>query len=312
MRARIDERFIAPFKRNTFATRTWFLVTVALVLAMHAAVLGYFLYRDTKNPVENAKQQEETPVEVVVEQEAPKPPPQEPQKQQQQEIEKPASSAPRAERDAKIDTEKLDTETHAPKAANPPQDGQPLPAQDAAQPNTETDEQDAADAAAANPDDAKKDAEALDKAAPTPTKDPPKPAKAKVASKQKRPKAVQQQVAGLSDLPDYHFARKTKKSPISGGTEDSRYLAIVYGLISAQIHASGEGSVTVVFELDESGDVIGVGLSRSSGNDLADAEVINAIRRASPFPPPPPNRPHGLTATIDFSRVRRPVSMGER
>lgn len=304
LRARIDERFIAPLKTNAFANRTWFLVAVAAVFALHAGLLGALLYRDWTAPPK-AAQEQETPIEVVTA--PPPPPPPAPKQSPQQEIEKPATSAPRAESDAKLETDKTDTQTRAPKAETPPAAGR---RQQAEQTNTDMSEDADAEAAAENPD-IQKDAEALDKAAPKVAPEKPKAAKAKVAARPKPARSPLKQLAGLSDLPDYHFAKRTKKSPVSGGTEDSRYLAIVYGLISSHIHyAHGEGSVTVTFELDESGNVLDIGLLSSSGDQMAEAEVINAVRGASPFPPPPPDRPHSLRATIDFSR--HPMSMGAR
>ena len=47
LRAGVEERFVAPFKHNAFARRTSFLVTLAIILAMHAGVLAYLFHSMT-------------------------------------------------------------------------------------------------------------------------------------------------------------------------------------------------------------------------------------------------------------------------
>lgn len=48
------------------------------------------------------------------------------------------------------------------------------------------------------------------------------------------------------------------------------------------------GRAAVTFSLDAGGNVTGVSLSGSSGSGLLDAEALATVRRASPFPPIPP------------------------
>lgn len=307
--AQMEERFLVPLKRNAaFVSRTWFLVSVAFILFLHLALLAFLLRRDSENPVQVAQQQE-TPVEVIVEPPKPPPPPQKkpepPKPQAKQEIEKPASSAPRAPNEEKVDSEAQQKETHAPKAPAPPKDGQPQPTQEAAAPADEPAQPDKTEEKAAKPDAPQKAAEALDKAKPEPKKKrEAKVAKIKPALKTRHAKSALQQLAGASSLPDYAFARPTKTSPVYGGTEDSRYLAIVYGMIMNQRRAievpDANGNATIAFNVDDDGDVIGMGVMRTSGDPELDAEAMGAIRRASPFPPPPAGSPHGLVATIDF------------
>lgn len=320
----IEERLLAPLRRSSFAARTWFLVAVALVLAAHLALFGYLLTRDSKAELKVAKQ-DETPVEIVVEKppEPPKPPPPPAQKPKppkpvaKQELEKPASSAPRAPNEEKVETTKLEKETHAPKAATPPADGKPEHTADASSPETDPSRKDDADEAAKKePDTLQKDAEALDKLTPPPKRKPEKVAKAKPTTKTRRAKTAMQQLAGMSNLPDYAFARPTKKSPIYGGSEDSRYLAIVYAMIESKrrplVVADDNSTVTVAFEVDDEGNVIGVDVSAASGYPTLDAEAVAAIRRASPFPPPPAGAPHGLVATMDFAHLPSAYRTGAR
>ncbi len=303
--ARSEERFFASFKRNAFAQRSWFLVTLAGIVLLHAALLAALLYRDDSAPL-GPPPPEETPVEVVAE--PPKPP--EPSKQAEQKEtppsapEKPASSAPREANDEKVDTARTDKDTHAPKTPTPPTEGQPDVAAEASAPSdapTPPDKPDEAQAAAAAPD---KDAEALDKAVPLPPKRPdlPKPtppAKTRVA------KTSVQRLAGASELHDFTFARPTKKSPVAGGTEDSRFLAIVFGMIMSKRRMldtpNPDSDVTLAFDLDDGGNLMRIGIVRTSGDPQVDAAALAAIRRAAPFPPPPPGSPHGLIATIGFS-----------
>ena len=304
--ARIEERLIAPLRRNPFATRTVFTMIVVVVLAIHATVLAYLLHKDRADPVQPLDQKE-TPVEVVVEQPKPPPPPPPPAPQKQAskpEIEKPATSAPRAANEEKVATEQLDKETHAPKAPAPPTDGKPEPEKQAAAPDKPAETPDKEQTESAKKDeDTKKEADALDKAAPEPKPDP-KPAKTiKSTVPKKSPKSALQQLAGTSSLPDYKFARPTKKSPVSGGTEDARYLAIVYGLVMQQFHPigvtlAGTGSVSVAFEVGADGRILAVGVQDESGNPSFDAAAVDAVRRASPLPPPPAGSPHGLIARI--------------
>lgn len=315
--AHIEERILAPLRRNPRATR-WFVMTVVSILVLHGAVLALFLTRDRTAPEQVAKE-EPTPVEIVVEKKDPPAPkaPQPPKPQPKQEIEKPASSAPRAPNDTKIDTAALQKETHAPKAVTPPTDGQPEPSKESASPSTEPAEPNKTEEAAAKPDVLKKDAEALDKTKPQPKDKPKKIAKLTPRAKTHRPNKALQQLAGASALPDYSFARPTKKSPVYGGTEDSRYLAIVYGMIMqhrnlVDVSASIGGNVTIAFNVDDDGNVIGIGVQQTSGYPQVDAEAAAAIRRASPFPPPPAGAPHGLVATIDFDDTEPSYTMGSQ
>jgi TonB family protein len=312
--ARIDERLIAPLRRNPQATRR-FAATVAFVLLLHGALIAAFLLRDRKTPAQVADREPQA-VDIVVEPPKPPPKPPTPKAPPKPELEKPAFSAPRAPSDEKIDTTQLQKETHAPTAPRPPTDGQPQPSKEAASPADEMEKTRANEEASAKPDVLKKDAEALDKARDRPKDKPKKVAKA-VRAKARRPLAALQQLAGASPLPDYSFARPTKKSPVTGGTEDSRYLAIVYGMIMqhrSMIDAPADegGSVTIAFTVDDEGNVIGMGIEQTSGYPQVDAEAAAAIRRASPFPPPPAGAPHGLIATIDFADGDPAYAMGSR
>jgi TonB family protein len=304
--AREDQRFFARDNRARFWSQSRFIAILILVLVAHAALLAYFLYRDSTATMQTA-QIEETPVEVVVEPptppEPPKPPPQQQKKppppKPKEEIEKPAFSAPRAPNEEKVQTNKTDQKTQAPKAATPPQEGQQAPPQQASLPKDES-KPESKDDAAAKPEEDKPNAEALDKAKP---KVAPKPAtkQAKPSPKTKKTLDALASLSGESTLPNYTFAKPTPKAPVYGGTEDVRYLAIVQGMIMNKVkqlprlnHYQEGGQVAVYFHIDAGGRVIAQEILKKSGSPEIDRLAMDAVRQAAPFPPPPAAVPHGL------------------
>jgi periplasmic protein TonB len=65
-----------------------------------------------------------------------------------------------------------------------------------------------------------------------------------------------------------------------------------------------QGTAQVFFSLDRQGRVVGSRIVRSSGTDVLDAEALALLRRAQPFPPPPPELPGpriDLTVPIRFN-----------
>ncbi len=302
---RVGERWLAPWRDDAFRRRTWNTITVTAICAIYAGILGYFLYRDAHQPVEIAKN-EEIPVELVPPPPPPPPPPKAPQPPpppQAKEIEKPASSAPRAPSEEKIETDKLDETTSAPKAETPPQDGEKAPPPQPPAAPTEASEHDDKQADTKQ-DVLKKDAEALDKAAPTPPKKPEKIAKAPPRAKPRRDQTALQKLAGKSDTLDYKLARPTKKAPITGGNEDNRYLSNVFAKIMAQYRGVDLGpdaddtTCTVAFEVADDGTILAMQIAKSSGDEELDEAAIAAVSHASPLPPLPPGAPHGLIARI--------------
>ena len=61
-----------------------------------------------------------------------------------------------------------------------------------------------------------------------------------------------------------------------------------------------QGNPVVAFSLDAAGRVVSVALTRASGDAEIDAEVVAMVRRASPFPAPPPGAPRAFSAPINF------------
>ena len=271
-------------------SRLRFGALLGLVLFVHAAVLGWFLYRDSTRPPQMA-QAEAVPVEIVQE---PPPPPEQPKQPEQPKPppppldEKPATSAPRAPSPVTVDTKASAAKTEAPKAEAPLRDGQPPPAKAAAAPPQPAapDRQEAA--AAKPPDDT--DAEPLDKAQPEADKTPDaRDAKAKPEADAAKADAARQ-LAGLSNLPDYSFTAAAKMTDFPAGTEDNRYLAVVYAKVmsknryraSAAARRGARGTVSVSFVVDFRGDVPYQAVSESSGQSDLDALAMAAValRRA--------------------------------
>ena len=62
-----------------------------------------------------------------------------------------------------------------------------------------------------------------------------------------------------------------------------------------------EGTVYVRFRIDDSGNVLSVSLSRSSGYPTLDNAVLDMVRRASPVPAPPPGANKTITAPVRFN-----------
>ena len=61
-----------------------------------------------------------------------------------------------------------------------------------------------------------------------------------------------------------------------------------------------EGNPAVAFALDGGGRALNVSLARSSGHSDIDAETVAMVRRAVPFPPPPPGAPQAFSISIGF------------
>lgn len=303
--ARIEERILQPLRTSAFARRTWFSVTLASIVVVYAGLFAWMLWRDAADPP-RGEQLQETPIEVVAE--MPKPPAP-PPPSQKQEIEKPATSAPRAVNDSKDETERADKDSHAPKSAAPPAEAEPKPTPDEPKEAAEDAAKEAPEKTEAPkpPDVPDKEAEALDKAPPEPPKKPEKLAQAKAKptppKPPHRPKTVAQQLAGASDLPDFTFAKPMRKrAKVTGGSEDDRYLAVVYGLITQNRQAVnvpyGDWSVSVSFVVDGTGNLVGVQVSKPSGYAEVDNQAVEAVEAAAPYPPPPSGNNTSMVARL--------------
>ncbi len=114
-------------------------------------------------------------------------------------------------------------------------------------------------------------------------------------------KSIAEQVASLAPLPDYKFSGAAKPSPVAGGSADTSYLTILYGIIMPhyrpppQLRSRGRSNKGIItFYIDPRGNLIHQAMRQSSGLSELDAIALAAIKRAGPFPPPPTTLPVGV------------------
>ncbi|MGP0060353.1 MAG: cell envelope integrity protein TolA [Beijerinckiaceae bacterium] len=312
-----EDRVIGPADTAGRAARQRFTSVLIAAIALHAILLLVLFLHDRADA--NVEQnQTEIPVELVTEIPQPPPPPP-PEEKKREKVEKPQPEKPKVEwsekaahdapRDANQETEKrltTDQVTQGPMQAKPVLGSE-------AKPDTSLTQTAAPDPAEKTvsrdtPDD-KPDAEPLDKAAPEKAPAPqqktkPTKERSKIPNDQKEAVA---RLAALAPAPNFAFASASKITPVGGGTEDMRYLTVVWGLILRQKHdppsvRTGHlrGIVTVSFYLDDTGRMVQEAVFRTSGYPDMDAEALAAIKRASPFPPPPYGMRPQLHATIEF------------
>ena len=277
------------------------IAAIAIHLIIPLALVVYYAFWPPVAPVA-----QEIPVEVVIEQ----PPPPQPPKQEKKEDspkpppppddERPAYDAPRAATPEKVNRNAQDQKTQAPSAQAEPPLNPGAPQKSEAPPAAPEQERPSAappldlqsapegDLAAVPAD------KPLDSDAP-PAAETPAP---KVAEKP-APEPPAEAPAGapmptIDVLPQYKFAEAAKEAPVAGGSAESRYFTIVYGMIKAHMREppgphpappSREGAV--VFGIDEAGNLLGRRLMNSSGSPSLDMAVMAAIAEAAPFPAPP-------------------------
>jgi TonB family protein len=290
------------------------LVAAALLhlLIPLALILYYWVWPPPKVPTAV----KEIPVEVVIEQPKPKPKPkpqEKPKPPPQQDFEKPAYDAPAAPTKEKVNREAPDKTTEAkaaPEVPPPPIPGAP-PKVEAKAPTPEPADQQKAESAPPAHDLApspkgelpadqnpKPEDNASKAAAPAA---PPAPAKAPAGAP----------IPAIEDLPQYQFARAIEKSPIAGGSAETRYLTIIYGMIKAHLRESPSLHLEqanrhglVDFYVDEGGNLVGRRLVTSSGSPNLDMAVMMAIAEAAPYPAPPHWTP--IYLSYNFGRIPRP------
>ena len=249
---------------------------------------------EEKNPEEKKAEQHKT------EQKKP-----EPQQQQQQPYEEPATDAPRAQNKEKVERTAPDKETKAAHkgpatnqtARKPSPEKKPSPAQQAApevskEPPTLKQVED------------KPDAEVIEKADVSREKPEQKETQSDTKGETRQgAKSIADELADPDPAPDYLFSGAAKAAPVSGGTANTTYLSILWGLIMPGMHLPEsvkdehihrEG--ILVFNVDIKGNLTRIGVRQSSGLQELDAAAMDGVRRAAPFPPPP----RGLTYSINF------------
>lgn len=70
---------------------------------------------------------------------------------------------------------------------------------------------------------------------------------------------------------------------------------------SSDVAAAAQGVVLVTFRIASSGAAEAVSVARSSGHAVLDQAAVGAVRRASPFPPPPHSAPRSFTVPMRFN-----------
>jgi periplasmic protein TonB len=102
-------------------------------------------------------------------------------------------------------------------------------------------------------------------------------------------------------------ARTPAAAPAASSAEISAYQSSVLGRISAAkrypeaARDRGPRGVAVVrFSIAPSGQVASASISQSAGDAILDAEALATVRRASPFPAPPPGAPRIFSTTLSY------------
>jgi protein TonB len=273
---------------------------VAAILFVHAALIAVILYRDSSKRFD-VQPEQEIPVEVVAE--VPQPPAPQPEPKPQEDYDKPAYSAPRAPSAVATDQSGAQDKTEAPQAQSKAQDGAPAPANEAdpaPQPVTSALRGTADEKIADNK------AEPFEAASPLPDKSPGQ-AMATAKSQNTAETDVLRQLSAQPAFSNFSFAASTRLAPLTGGTEDNRFMANVFAKILSKKRypqsaaaRRASGTVMVSFIIDGEGRLVYQTISHSSGEPDIDAEAIAAVKAAAPYPPPPPGAPRSLLATLKF------------
>lgn len=137
-----------------------------------------------------------------------------------------------------------------------------------------------------------------------------KPAKKKPASGQKLANSNADNKAGSQQGKDAKKAATSgktspkSKSSATGNAAASNYPGKVRSQIARtrQKSAGGRGVAIVSFKVTSSGQAASVSVSKSSGNSRVDRAAAAHVKRASPFPKPPPGAQTRFVIPIEFRR----------
>lgn len=94
----------------------------------------------------------------------------------------------------------------------------------------------------------------------------------------------------------------------AGSSDDANYRGSVFGALSRARQAVEQaararhltGQVVMAVVLTATGAIDKLSIVQSSGHPDADAFALDMVRRAAPFPPPPPGASHTFTPAISF------------
>jgi protein TonB len=140
---------------------------------------------------------------------------------------------------------------------------------------------------------------------------PPPQAHAEVTLPQETPKQIEEPKPQVQPpAPETRAPPKTEHIGRFSQASANAYNALVFGHLQrfkrypAAAHGAS-GTTMVRFELNRAGEVIASEVSKSSGNAVLDREALELLRRASPFPPFPAEKPgadDGYLAPVAFAR----------
>ena len=117
------------------------------------------------------------------------------------------------------------------------------------------------------------------------------------------PQPAALQDTGMGALPDT-FQAIALPASADGQGEAASYQAIVFSALAKARGIGGEmglpGHATVRFDVDAAGKLVDVALVRRSGVTPLDAQALDIVRRAAPFPPPPQGAQRSFVANFNF------------
>ena len=146
---------------------------------------------------------------------------------------------------------------------------------------------------------------------PTPIAKPPQPRKPpqKTAGNRKSKsevdsKAGKQDGKATAKAASSGTVKSKKASASSGNAAAANYPGKVFAKIARtrQRNAGGRGVVHVSVHVSASGQAVSSAVSRSSGNARVDKAALAHIKRAAPFPKPPPGARTRFVIPIEFRR----------
>ena len=95
--------------------------------------------------------------------------------------------------------------------------------------------------------------------------------------------------------------------PLASGPDFAAWQASIFSRLRAAMRypdgarARGAmGQASIAFSMDTGGRIISASVVHSSGHADLDAEAAAIVRRAAPFPPPPPGAPRSMRVPINF------------
>jgi periplasmic protein TonB len=140
---------------------------------------------------------------------------------------------------------------------------------------------------------------------------PPPQQQADVTLPQETPKQIEQpKPEAQPPAPETRAPPKTEHVGVFSEASANAYNALVFGHLQrfkrypADAHGA-YGTTILRFELNRAGEVIASEVSKSSGNAALDREALELLRRASPFPPFPAQKPgaqDAFLAPVAFAR----------